>query len=98
MFDARRILADQVRRHHFEHGFGGTLVAFPGLDFTRKELTVVGSRASTNCFPEALHLLASGAIRYPQVASPFALWDAPAIFARLADDPGAVHKGVLMVT
>ena len=40
----------------------GTGVTFPGLDFTRKELTVVGSRASVGCFPEALALLASGTI------------------------------------
>src|SRR5213083_1817782 len=31
----------------------GTMVQFPGLDFTRKEMTVVGSRASVNCFPES---------------------------------------------
>ena len=75
----------------------GTMVNFPGLDFTRKEMTVVGSRASANCFPEALQLLAGGAIHYPQVATAFEMWDAPAVFARLAADPGAVHKGVLLV-
>ena len=35
-------------------------VKFPGLDFTRKELTILGSRTEVNCFPEALALLASG--------------------------------------
>jgi L-gulonate 5-dehydrogenase len=74
----------------------GTTVSFPGLDFTRKEVTIVGSRASVNCFPEALELLASGKIRYPKVASEFSMWDAPAVFAKLDADPGAVHKGVLM--
>jgi L-gulonate 5-dehydrogenase len=74
----------------------GTMVSFPGLDFTRKEMTIVGSRASVNCFPEALALLASGKIRYPKVASEFSMWDAPEVFARLDADPGAVHKGVLM--
>jgi L-gulonate 5-dehydrogenase len=66
------------------------------LDFTRKEMTIVGSRASVNCFPEALELLASGAITYPQVATEFDLSDAPRVFARLAGNPTAVHKGVLM--
>jgi threonine dehydrogenase-like Zn-dependent dehydrogenase len=74
----------------------GTLVNFPGLDFTRKEMTIVGSRASVNCFPESLELLATGKIRYPKVASEFSMWDAPQVFAKLDANPGAVHKGVLM--
>ena len=74
----------------------GTLVSFPGLDFTRKEMTVVGSRASANCFPEALELLASGKITYPRVATEFSLWDAPSVFSRIAKEPGSVHKGVLV--
>jgi L-gulonate 5-dehydrogenase len=74
----------------------GVSVSFPGLDFTRKEMTVVGSRASVNCFPESLQLLASGAITYPQVATEFSLWDAPQVFANLAENPGMVHKGVLV--
>jgi L-gulonate 5-dehydrogenase len=74
----------------------GVAVALPGLDFTRKELTIVGSRASVGCFPEALDLLASGGITYPRVATAFALWDAPRVFAELAAAPGAVHKGVLL--
>jgi L-gulonate 5-dehydrogenase len=74
----------------------GVGVTFPGLDFTRKEMTVVGSRASVACFPEALELLASGAIRYPEVASEFPMWDAPEIFELLAKEPGKVHKGVLV--
>lgn len=73
----------------------GVGVTLPGLDFTRKELTVIGSRASVNCFPEALDLLAKGAITYPQVATEFRLWDAPRVFADLAEHPGAVHKAVL---
>jgi L-gulonate 5-dehydrogenase len=75
----------------------GVGVTFPGLDFTRKEMTIVGSRASVNCFPEALELLASGAIHYPDIATEFPMWDAPEIFELLAKDPGKVHKGVLMV-
>ena len=74
----------------------GTTVSFPGLDFTRKEMTIVGSRASVNCFPESLDLLAKGKIRYPKVATEFSMWDAPEVFAKLDANPGAVHKGVLM--
>jgi L-gulonate 5-dehydrogenase len=74
----------------------GTTVNFPGLDFTRKEMTVVGSRASSNCFPEALSLLASGTIRYPKVATEFGLWQAPEVFERLNREPGSVHKGVFI--
>lgn len=74
----------------------GVSVSFPGLDFTRKEMTVLGSRASVRCFPEALSLLAGGAITYPRVATEFPLWDAPAVFARIAEDPAALHKGVLI--
>ncbi|WP_309711986.1 zinc-binding alcohol dehydrogenase family protein [Armatimonas sp.] len=73
----------------------GTGVTFPGLDFTRKELTLVGSRASVGCFPEALALLASGTIRYPQVATMLSLWDAPETFATLARNPAAFHKVIL---
>jgi L-gulonate 5-dehydrogenase len=74
----------------------GVMVALPGLDFTRKEMTIVGSRASVNCFPEALDLLASGQVSYPKIATQFSLWDAPDVFADLAEHPGKVHKGVLM--
>jgi L-gulonate 5-dehydrogenase len=74
----------------------GIRVSFAGLDFTRKEMTIVGSRASAGCFPEALSLLASGAVTYPRVATEFSLWDAPAVFARLDREPGSVQKGVLV--
>jgi L-gulonate 5-dehydrogenase len=74
----------------------GVGVTFPGLDYTRKELTVVGSRASVGCFPEALALLAAGSIRLVQAASRFALQEAPQLFARLARSPGEVHKAVLL--
>ena len=75
----------------------GQGIAFPGLDFTRKEVTILGSRASVECFPEALALLASGKIRYPTIASRFDLSEAPEIFARLADNPIALHKAVFML-
>lgn len=74
----------------------GTGVTFPGLDFTRKEMTIVGSRASTACFPESLDLLASGRIRYPDIGTEFPLRDAPGVFAKLADNPGALHKAVFL--
>jgi threonine dehydrogenase-like Zn-dependent dehydrogenase len=73
----------------------GVAIAFPGLDFTRKEMTIVGSRASVNCFPEALALLAAGHITYPHKATTFSMWDAPDVFAELDSRPGAIHKGVL---
>ena len=75
----------------------GQGITFPGLDFTRKEVTILGSRASVQCFPEALALLASGKIRYPTIASRFDLSEVPEIFARLADNPIALHKAVFML-
>jgi L-gulonate 5-dehydrogenase len=77
-------------------GQRGQMVRMPALDFTRKEISIYGSRASVNCFPEALELLASGAITYPKVAIEFGMWEAPAVFARLSKDPTAVHKGILV--
>jgi L-gulonate 5-dehydrogenase len=74
----------------------GTGVTLPGLDFTRKEVTIYGSRASVDCFPEALDLLASGKIHYPKIASSFALGEAPDVFAKLADNPMALHKAVFI--
>lgn len=74
----------------------GQGVTFPGLDFTRKEVTILGSRASVDCFPEALDLLASGKIHYPGIASRFPLREAPAVFGTLADNPMALHKAVFV--
>jgi L-gulonate 5-dehydrogenase len=74
----------------------GTMVSFPGLDFTRKEMTIVGSRASVGCFPESLDLIARGAIRYPDIASSFTLSDAPALFPKLAAHDSGIHKAVLL--
>jgi L-gulonate 5-dehydrogenase len=75
----------------------GTSMSIPALDITRKEITFVGSRASVNCFPESLELLASGKIQYPKVATQVSMWDAPAAFEKLANDPTAMHKGVLVI-
>ncbi len=75
----------------------GIGVTFQGLDFTRKEMTIVGSRASVSCFPESLELLASGAVQYPKVATEFTLSEAPRVLAQMAQDPAAVHKSLLVV-
>ena len=74
----------------------GAGVTLPALDLTRKEMTVVGSRASTNCFPEAIELLANGSITYPRLATEWSLWDAPRLFADLAEHPAKLHKAVLV--
>jgi L-gulonate 5-dehydrogenase len=75
----------------------GVDAKFPALDFTRKEMTIVGARASVNCFPESLELLASGAITYPRIASEYSMWDAPKVFAHLAQNPADVNKGILVL-
>ena len=74
----------------------GTRVRLPGLDITRKEVTLHGSRASVDCFPEALRLIAAGAIRYPRIATRVALAEAPEVFARLAESADAYHKAVFV--
>ena len=74
----------------------GTVVGFPGLDFTRKEMTVVGSRASVDCFPESLALIASGKIRYPEIATRFSLNEAPAVFDRLSNLGKPLHKAIFL--
>jgi L-gulonate 5-dehydrogenase len=74
----------------------GTEMRLPGLDLTRKEVTLHGSRASVDCFPEALRLLSSGAIRYPGIATRVELEQAPGVFARLAESADAYHKAVFV--
>jgi L-gulonate 5-dehydrogenase len=74
----------------------GVGVKFPGLDFTRKELTILGSRTEVNCFPEALELLASGKLGFPRTATKFSLWSAPEVFEDLFHYPGQIQKGVLV--
>lgn len=76
----------------------GLKVSFEGLDFTRKEMTIVGSRASTGCFPESLALISSGKIRYTEIGTRFKLSQAPEVFMTLADKPGALHKAVFTNT
>jgi len=90
----------QIGQIHSDSWLSGcvarALETFPGLDFTRKEMTIVGSRASTACFPESLELLSSGKIRYPEAGTQFTLVEAPSVFAKLAKDSGAVHKAVFL--
>lgn len=74
----------------------GVQVSFPGLDVTRKEMTILGSRASTGCFPEALALLAGGRIRYADFATRFDLWEAPQVLRQMAEDPATVRKAILV--
>jgi len=72
------------------------VVRLPALDVTRREMTVLGSRASADCFPEALALLAGAAAHLPEIATEVALADAPAVFAQLDADHGSMHKAVFM--
>ena len=72
----------------------GVGVSLPGLEFTRKEVSIFGSRTEVGCFPEALTLLAGDKIKYPEVATEFDLWSAPTVFADIARNPSMVHKGV----
>lgn len=74
----------------------GRMIGFPGLDLTRKEVTIAGSRASANCFPESLDLLARGAIRYPGIGSRVPLSRVPQTMAAIAADPSAFHKAVFI--
>ena len=77
---------------------GGVGVTFPGLDFTRKELTLLGSRTEVGCFPESIRLLAEGRIRFARMATEFSMFDAgPELFAKLAEKPELIHKGILIV-
>ena len=75
----------------------GVRVSLPGLELTRKEVSIFGSRTEFGCFPEALALLANDKIRYPEVATEFDLWSAPAVFADIARNPSMVHKGVFVL-
>jgi L-gulonate 5-dehydrogenase len=77
-------------------GKKGQTVSFPALDFTRKEMTILGSRTSVNCFPESLELLVSGKIHYPKVATNFSMWEAPELFKKLSDNPAMLHKALLL--
>ncbi len=71
------------------------MIAFPGLDFTRKEMTIVGSRASVDCFPESLALL--GVAAFAIQTSPRAFPSAtlrPSSIASLTRQ--ALHKAIFL--
>jgi L-gulonate 5-dehydrogenase len=72
----------------------GRAVAVPGLDLTRKEVTLHGSRASVGCFPEALRLIAGGHVRYLRIATRLPFEAAADTFVRLTADPFALHKAI----
>jgi L-gulonate 5-dehydrogenase len=74
----------------------GVELALPALELTRKEMTILGSRASADCFSEAIDLLATGEITYPNAAKAFNMWDALGVFKLLAEDPASVTKAVLV--
>jgi len=74
----------------------GIKVPFEGLDFTRKELTILGTRTEINCFPEALALLAENKIKFADLSTHINMWDAPGIFSQLNEHPGIIHKGLLI--
>lgn len=76
---------------------GGVGVTFPGLDFTRKELTLLGSRTEVGCFPESIRLLAEGRIRFATMATHFDMFaEAPELFSKLSEKPESIHKGILV--
>jgi L-gulonate 5-dehydrogenase len=74
----------------------GQMIQLPGLDLTRKEMSILGARTEIDCFPEALRLLASGEVRYPRFASEFDLWKASQVFTEITRESGAIHKGVFV--
>jgi L-gulonate 5-dehydrogenase len=78
-------------------GLAKEQVSLDGFDFTRKEVNILGSRNSVNAFPEALTLLASGAIGYPKVATTIPMWEGVPVFRQLDENPAAMHKGVLIL-
>jgi L-gulonate 5-dehydrogenase len=63
----------------------GSIAGFPGLDFTRKELTLIGARASVDCFPAALDFLARGLVSFPDLATVYPFADAAKVFAHLVE-------------
>jgi L-gulonate 5-dehydrogenase len=75
----------------------GTPISLPGLDFTRKELTIHGSRTEVGNFPEAIDLLYSGKLKFAEMASHLNMWDAPAIFEELKNKPDKYFKGILHI-
>lgn len=74
----------------------GLGVTFEGLDFTRKELTILGTRTEVKCFPEAIRLLAENKIKFASMSTRIDMWQAPEVFAMLSEHPEKIHKGLLI--
>jgi L-gulonate 5-dehydrogenase len=74
----------------------GVGVTFEGLDLTRKELTILGTRTEVKCFPEAIQLLATDRIKFADMSTRIDMWHAPEIFALLSEHPEKIHKGLLI--
>jgi L-gulonate 5-dehydrogenase len=73
-------------------------VAIPMVEFTRKELTVVGSRNSTDLFPAAIDLVRRHAgLVGPLVTHVFPLTDTPKAIAYARAHPDEVVKVVIRV-
>ena len=74
----------------------GVNIFLPGLDFTRKELTIHGSRTENGDFPEAIRLLHSGKLKFAGMSSHLEMSNAPETFAELAQQPDKYFKGILI--
>jgi L-gulonate 5-dehydrogenase len=74
----------------------GVTISLPGLDFTRKELTIHGSRTEAGDFPEAINLLHSGRLKFAEMTTNMPMQQAPEIFAALAKKPDKYFKGILL--
>jgi hypothetical protein len=42
-------------------------------------------------------MLASGAVKYPRMATRIPMWEGVPVFSKLHDNPAAMHKGVLVL-
>lgn len=74
----------------------GVNLSLPGLDFTRKELTILGSRTEVGDFPEAIRLLNSGKLKFAGMTTQLNMQQAPETFAELATKPDKYFKGILI--
>lgn len=74
----------------------GIGVTFDALDFTRKELTILGTRTEVNCFPEAIRMLAANKIKFADMITKIDMWQGPEIFSQLGEHPEILHKGLLI--
>lgn len=74
----------------------GAAITTDGRAWTGKELTVLGSRNSVNCFPECIRLIHTGAVTFPRMAAAHSMWDAPRVFEEMVNNPGSLVKNVLV--